>query len=59
MKFKRAIYLSISGVFGLCAGSSWSRFTIAAKLSVFDVGGVVFCQKFAEAAQLVCPYQSV
>ena len=55
----QASHLSISGVFGLCAGSSWSRFTIAAKLSVFDVGGVVFCQKFAEAAQLVCPYQSV
>ena len=55
----QASHLPISGVFGLCAGSSWSCFTIAAKLSVFDVGGVVFCQKFAEAAQLVCPYQSV
>ena len=52
-------HLPISGVFGLCAGSSWSRFTIAAKLSVFDVGSVVFCKKFGEAAQLVCPYQSV
>ena len=57
MKFKRAIYLSV-GCLG-CELGAVGAFTIAAKLSVFDVGGVVFCQKFAEAAQLVCPYQSV